>query len=98
MSYKIIEEEIPAGKPDNYLKTYSVRVNPEDHGGSDVVLSVDVFSNDGEGFYHNIFLKTQCYGASAAQIGLFSVDMGLFLHAVKKLHEKVDDDFGEEKK
>lgn len=87
-----IKEEFNNGKDDEYVKTVSILVNPEDNGGESIILAVDVFDNgDGlpQGLYTNVHLETSCYGASSSKISLYGVGFYGLLDAMKAVEKRI---------
>lgn len=66
---KIVNPQM-ANDPE-YRFTWSICLNPEDNGGEVINLLIDVFHN-GEGYWYNTRLTTDCYGIHSSEIFLGS--------------------------
>jgi hypothetical protein len=63
-----MKKYVKSPSPDSHHYQYSLAcsLNPEDNGGEQIVLDVDVFNN-GEENYCNVHLEGQCYGAHSTR-------------------------------
>lgn len=75
----------------NYVKTLTAVINPDDNGGEQVTLSVDVYDNGDEkdNIYTNTRLEVMCYGVSSASITLWGVGFESLAEAVDKIRERL---------
>lgn len=73
-----------------YIQSFSAVLNPEDNGGEQVAIIVDLYNNgDGPaGYWNNIQIETVCYGVHSSSINLFSAaNLKQFKEVVDALYE-----------
>ena len=81
---KIFVDEQKKKTMQDYVKTASIQINPQDCGGESVYLEVDYFKNSDGFVFHNTCFVNHCYGTHVSTIAYYGVDLKQIQEAIEK--------------
>jgi hypothetical protein len=74
-------------KDQNYVKSHSFLLNPQDNGGESIILQVDYYLNNDGYAWNNIRFELNCYGIHSAKIELGTIRPELLESIFKHINE-----------